>query len=65
MIDEQMEQIEQRVTNLELAFGQLVMLIGPSLPLATRGKVESILDKILEASSQIGGFRRINFDTKG
>ena len=59
------EQMEQRITNLEVALHGLWALIKDLQPPATQESVDGLLSEHFNVSSDIGGLRRGHFDIEG
>ena len=59
------EQMEQRITNLEIALHGLWALIKDLQPPATQESVDDMLSDHFNVSREIGGFRRAHFDIEG
>ena len=62
---EDINKLEQRITNLEVALAGLWALLKDLQPPETQIDVQRMLEEHFTASSCLGGFRRANFDIEG
>lgn len=62
---EQMERMEQRITNLEVAIEGLWDMLKDSQPSDTQEKIDDMIFDLSNINRTIGGFRRGYFTTEG